>query len=61
MTTGSRPAPFRIALPHAGKRGLVLLDQIRTVDKASLVRKLGTVSAARLSRTLATLQESFAE
>jgi len=61
MTTGSRPAPFRIALTHDGKRGLILLDQIRTIDKARLVRKLGTVSAATLSRTLATLQESFAE
>ena len=61
MTTGSRPAPFRITLTHDGKRGLVLLDQIRTVDKTRLVRKLGTVSAATLRRTLATLQESFAE
>jgi mRNA interferase MazF len=61
MTTGSRPAPFRIALTHDGKRGLVLLDQIHTVDKARLVRKLGTVSAATLNRTLATLQESIAE
>jgi mRNA interferase MazF len=61
MTTKSRPAPFRIALSHGGKRGLILLDQVRAVDKLRLVRKLGTISAKTLSSTLATLQEVFSE
>jgi mRNA interferase MazF len=60
MTTGAHPAPFRIALTFGGKRGLVLLDQIRTLDKARLVKKLGVVSATTLSATLRTLQEIFA-
>ncbi len=60
MTTGSRPAPFRIAISHGGKRGLILLDQMRAVDKARLARKLGTVSAKTLTTTLNTLQEAFA-
>lgn len=60
MTTGSRPAPFRVAVSHGGKRGLILLDQMRAVDKARLVRKLGTVSAKTLATTLNTLQEAFA-
>ena len=33
MTTGSRPAPFRIGIIHAGKKGLILLDQMRAIDK----------------------------
>ena len=60
MTTGSRPAPFRVAVSHSGKRGLILLDQMRAVDKARLARKLGTVSAKTLMTTLNTLQETFA-
>ena len=60
MTTGSRPAPFRVAVSHGGKRGLILLDQMRAVDKARLARKLGTVSAKTLTTTLITLQEAFA-
>ena len=60
MTTGSRPAPFRVAVSHNGKRGLILLDQMRAVDKARLARKLGTVSAKTLMTTLNTLQEVFA-
>ena len=61
MTTKSRPAPFRIAVTHQGQRGLILLDQIRTVDKARLVKKMGVVSAKTLAATLATLQEVFAK
>jgi len=61
MTTKSHPAPFRIGVAHAGRKGLVLLDQIRAVDKARLVKKLGGVSAKRLASTLSTLQEIFTE
>lgn len=60
MTTGARPAPFRIPITFAGKKGLILLDQIRTLDKARLVRRLGAASGATLSAALRTLQETFA-
>ena len=61
MTTGSHPAPFRIAVTHAGKKGLILLDQVRTVDKARLVKRSGALKAATLSATLTTLREVFEE
>ena len=61
MTTKSHSAPFRIPVTHVGQKGLVLLDQVRAVDKVRLVRRLGTVSAATLGRTLTTLREVFAE
>jgi mRNA interferase MazF len=61
MTTGSRPAPFRIAVRHGGKVGLILLDQIRTIDKTRLVKRAGAISASVLSATLAALAEVFAE
>jgi mRNA interferase MazF len=41
MTTGSRVAGFRVPVSFQGKEGLVLLDQIRTVDKRRLVKPLG--------------------
>jgi len=59
MTTGSRPAPFRIPITFGKKRGLILLDQIRTLDKVRLVKRLGAVSPDTLSATLNTLQEVF--
>ena len=61
MTTGSRPAPFRVPVRHMGKDGLILLDQIRTVDKGRLVKRTGALAPAVLSATLATLGELFAE
>lgn len=61
MTTKSRPAPFRIAVAHGGRKGLILLDQVRAVDKTRLSKKLGAVSAKTLTSTLSTLQEVFTE
>ena len=60
MTTKSRPAPYRVSVVFSQKKGLVLLDQIRTIDKTRLVKKLGAVPANTLSVTLRTLQEVFA-
>jgi mRNA interferase MazF len=61
MTTKSRPAPFRIGVAHGGKKGLILLDQMRAVDKARLMKKVGAVSAKTLRSALSTLQEVFQE
>jgi mRNA interferase MazF len=61
MTTGSRPAPFRITIRHGGKQGLILLDQIHAVDKTRLVKRAGAIVPAALSATLAALAEVFAE
>ena len=60
MTTGSKPAPYRIPLKFSGKSGLVLLDQIRTLDRQRLVKKAGAVSPATLRATLTALQQMFA-
>ena len=61
MTTKSRSSPFRIGVTHDGKKGLILLDQLRAVDKARLAKKLGCVSSRTLTFILSTLQELFAE
>jgi mRNA interferase MazF len=61
MTTKSRPAPFRVPLSHGGKKGFILLDQIRAVDKVRLAKRMGSVSAKTLSLALGTLQEIFAK
>ncbi len=59
MTTGSKPASYRVPITFQGKRGLVLLDQIRTIDKASLVQRLGA-SEKTLGLALEALHEMFA-
>jgi mRNA interferase MazF len=61
MTSKGFAAPFRVPVTHAGTKGLIVLDQLRSVDKQRLVKKSGQVSAKTLGIVLKTLQELFAE
>lgn len=60
MTTKGRGYPSRVACRFQGKDGEVVLDQIRAVDKARLVKRLGTISASVQKQTLEILAEMFA-
>ena len=59
MTTGSKAARFRIPVTFQGKQGLILLDQIRTLDRIRLSKRLGALRPPTLSATLQTLQAMF--
>lgn len=61
MTSKGFAAPFRVPVTHAGTKGQIVLDQLRTVDKLRLVKKLGAVPAKTLTTVLVTLQKMFAE
>ena len=61
MTTGSKPAPFRVPVTFQRKTGLILLDQIRTIDKTRLVKKMGITTSQTLTSVLETLHEIFGE
>jgi mRNA interferase MazF len=59
LTTGGHPYPFRVPCRFEGRAGYVVIDQIRTVDRERLVRRLGKLSPSTLGRILAILQEMF--
>jgi mRNA interferase MazF len=61
MTSKGFLAPFRVPVTYAAKKGLIVLDQIRTVDKIRLFKRVGAINAKTLSNVLTTLQEVFAE
>jgi mRNA interferase MazF len=61
MTTGSRPARFRVAINFDGKLGLIVLDHLRSVDKNRLVRRLGSASDDTRILALAVLRDMFAD
>ncbi len=61
MTTKGHDYPSRVACRFQGKDGQVVLDQIRTVDKARLVKRLGQISASAQKQVLVILAEMFAE
>ena len=60
LTTGGHPYPFRVPCRFEGKSGHVVLDQIRTVDRERLIRRLGALAPFVLRRTLGVLCEMFA-
>ncbi len=61
MTTKERPYPTRVSCRFQGKDGQIVLDQLRTVDKVRLVKRLGQISAGTQRAVLAVLAEMFAE
>ena len=61
LTSGSRPAPFRVPIRFQGKDGLVLPDQMRTLDRRRLVKRLGAAKPETVKAVLAVLRELFGE
>jgi mRNA interferase MazF len=59
MTTKGRPYPSRVLCKFQGKDGQISLDQIRTVDKTRLVKKLGRIDKNTSDKVLSVLQEMF--
>jgi mRNA interferase MazF len=61
MTTKGRPYPTRIDCKFEEKESQIILDQIRTVDKTRLAKKLGQISVSERQAVLNILAELFAE
>src|SRR5262245_1039460 len=61
MTTGGQAYPWRIRCRFERQSGYVVLDQLRTVDRERLIRRLGQLSADTVAAVLEGLQEMFAE
>jgi mRNA interferase MazF len=59
MTTRGFDFPCRVSCRFKGKRGLILLDQMRAVDKSRLVKNLGTIGGNTQGKLCSTLQEMF--
>jgi mRNA interferase MazF len=60
MTTQSHAYPTRIPLRFRRRNGQIVLDQIRTVDKNRLVKRLGKIDDVTAQKVLALLNEMFA-
>jgi mRNA interferase MazF len=61
MTTKGKLYPSRVPVHFEGKDGLIVLDQIRTVDKTRLVKKLGAIDNDEQKAVLNILVEMFSE
>ena len=61
LTSGSHPAPFRVPVRVEGRDGLLLADQIRTLARRRLRKRVGVINRQTLGAALAVLREMFEE
>ena len=59
MTTATKNYPTRVNLTFAGKKGQIVLDQIRTIDKTRLINKIGEINSDISQQVIDVLQEMF--
>jgi len=60
MTSAQKDYPTRVTCTFRKKQGQIVLDQIRTVDKERLIKKLGTIDSKAQLDTISILQRLFA-
>jgi len=60
MTTAGKDYPTRVPCKFQRKKGQIVLDQIRTIDKSRLIKKIGTVDPQVQAEVISTLQSMFA-
>lgn len=61
MTTKSRSYPTRVEVKHEGKIGWIVLDQIRTIDKQRIIKKLGRLSKPEIREVKDIIKETYVE
>jgi len=59
MTTSGKDYPTRVSCTFKKKKGQIVLDQIRTIDKTQLVKKLGTIDPGTQLKVITILQRLF--
>ena len=61
MTTKSHAYPTRVPLTFKGKKGWIVLDQIRTVDKRRVIKKVGKISPNKIAEIKNVINEMLVE
>jgi mRNA interferase MazF len=60
LTTAGKNYPTRVPCEFQRKKGQIVLDQIRTIDKSRLIKKIGTIDPQVQAEVISTLQSMFA-
>ena len=60
LTSAGKDYPTRVSCKFKKKRGQIVLDQIRTIDKARLIKKLGSIDPETQLEVISVLQRLFA-
>ena len=57
LTSTTKPYPSRTHVVHKGKKGMIALDQIRTIDKARIIKEYSTITKSNIKRVKSVLKE----
>jgi mRNA interferase MazF len=61
MTTSSKPYPTRIEIKHNQTKGWIAIDQIRTIDRARIVKGFETLTAKEVVKVKNVIKETFVD
>ena len=61
MTTNTKKYPTRVAVKSSGKKGMIAIDQIRTIDKRRIVKVFESLSSAEIKKCKEVLKETFVD
>ena len=61
MTTNLKNYPTRIKVKHNDKKGMIAIDQIRTIDKSRIVKKFTRLSNAEIQKCKDIIRETFVD
>jgi mRNA interferase MazF len=61
LTSKGFSAPYRVPVRLGGKDGIILLDQMRAIDKSRLTKRVGALTPSTLSAVLSLIAEIFSE
>lgn len=61
MTTNTKKYPTRVAVNHDGKKGMIIIDQIRTIDKSRIVKVFGTLNKTEIKLCKEVIKETFVD
>ena len=61
MTTNLKKYPTRIEVKHNGKKGVIAIDQIRTIDKSQIIKKFDRLSKSEIQKCKDIIRETFVD
>lgn len=61
MTSQSRSYPTRVEVRHNDKKGWIVIDQIRTIDKSRVIKVLDQLSSKEVDHVKSVIRETFVD
>ena len=61
MTTNLKKYPTRVSVKHNGKKGMIAIDQIRTVDKIRIIHVYESLTKPEIEKCKGVIKETFVD